>query len=147
MNTEQWDRRYLAHAALIAQASKDPSTKVGAKIVDEDFRPVSEGYNGLPQRIRDTSERWEDRERKYKIVLHAERNALIFAQRSLKGCTLYTHPFLPCAACASMFIQAKIARVVSLHSDNPRWAAEHELALELFEEAGVTVTLYGGPVC
>ncbi len=86
--------------------SKDPTTKVGALIVDRDWRPVSQGYNGFPKGIEDTEERLNDREVKWKMTVHAEINALIFARQSIKGCRLITWPFLPCDRCIPCFINA-----------------------------------------
>lgn len=138
---EWWDRWFLGMAEYVATASKDPSTKVGAIIVDPQRRIVSTGYNGLPQGVEDTDERLNNREIKYSMIIHGERNALLFAGRSVAGCTLYTIPFLPCAACASMVIQAGIKRVVSPYSDNPRWVENFKLTEQLFTEAGVEFTV------
>ena len=138
---EKWDRRFLALAEHIAQWSKDPSTKAGSVIVDADNRVVSVGYNGLPRGIRDTPERLENREVKYKIIVHAERNAILIARRSVAGCTLYVWPFMPCATCASEVVQAGIVRVVAPPSDNPRWIDDFRLSQELFQEAGVSLLL------
>jgi dCMP deaminase len=42
-----WDRYFLGVAEAVAQASKDPSTKVGSVIVRPDRTFVSFGYNGF----------------------------------------------------------------------------------------------------
>lgn len=138
---DHWDRRYVDLAKFVSNWSKDPSTKTGAVIVDPDRRIVSLGFNGMPQKIADTHARLHNRELKYQIIVHCERNALIFAQRSVKGCTLYTWPFMSCSVCAAMMIQAGIARHVAPYSDNPRWAESFKLTQELFAEANVPVEL------
>lgn len=138
----KWDRRFLALAAHVATWSKDPSTQCGAVIVDPRKRVVSIGYNGFAEGVRDTPERLHDRETKYKLVVHAERNAILFAGRDLTGCTLYTHPFGTCAVCAAMVIQAGIKRVVAPFSDNPRWTPDFALAGQQYAEAGVTWDVY-----
>jgi dCMP deaminase len=122
-------------------ASKDPSTKVGAIIVDCDRRIVSTGYNGFPRGVQDTTERLNDRETKYKLIVHAERNAIIFARQDLRGCVLYTYPFMPCAPCAGMVIQAGIVEVVAPRNDNPRWQADFKLTQDMFREASVKLRL------
>lgn len=137
----KWDERYLGLAEYIAAWSQDPSTKVGAVIVDEKNRPVSFGFNGLPQGVEDTPERLNNREIKYKMILHAERNALLFATTDLEGCTLYTWPMQPCAACTAMIIQSGIKRVVAKYQDNERWTEEFALSMEMFAEAGVKLEL------
>jgi dCMP deaminase len=137
-----WDERFLRLAEHISRWAKDPSTKVGAVIVDEDRRIVSLGYNGLPKGVADTHERLHNRELKYKTIIHGERNAILFAERSVRHCTLYTWPFQPCSVCASMVIQVGISRVVSLNDANPRWVSDFALSSELFAEAGVQLDHY-----
>lgn len=138
---QKWDKRFIEMAALISTWSKDPSTKVGAVIVDSNKRVISVGYNGLPARVDDTEERLTNRDLKYKTIVHAERNAIIFARQDLTYSTLYTYPFMPCATCASMVIQAGITEVVAPRNDNPRWQADFELTEQLFNEAGVFLRL------
>jgi dCMP deaminase len=140
--SEKWDHRFLELARLISSWSKDPSTKVGAVIADDKNRIISLGFNGFARSVQDLAERLEDRETKYKMVLHAEENAILFAMRDLDGCTVYTYPLMPCAACMSRIIQKGITRVVSLENDNPRWQEHFELSKELASEAGLEVTLY-----
>jgi dCMP deaminase len=138
----KWDRRFLKLAELVSQWSLDPSTQVGAVIVDHQQRVISLGYNGFPRGINDTPERLNTRDLKMRIVLHAEHNALIFAERSVVDFTIITWPFMPCSTCAAMIIQAGIKRIVSLQSNNIRWVESFALSLELFREAGVDVELY-----
>src|SRR5271157_2076986 len=136
-----WDSFFLGLAQYVSTASKDPSTKTGAVIVDPKKRVVSVGYNGFARGVNDTPERLNDRETKYKMIVHCERNAVLFASRDLTGSTLYTWPFMSCAPCAAIVIQAGIARCVAPLSNNPRWAADFELSKEMFKEAGVALTL------
>ena len=137
--SEKWDTRMLQLAALTATWSKDPSTKVGAVITDGANRVVSQGYNGLPRGVSDDPAILADRDEKLRRTIHAEMNAVLFAGRSVAGCTIYvTHP--PCARCAAVLIQSGIARVV--HADRalrPDWAADLASARSMFAEAGITV--------
>jgi dCMP deaminase len=142
MISNKWDLRFLSMSELVGSWSKDPSSKVGAVIVDSNNRVVSVGYNGLPKYILNEEKYLVDRELKYAVILHAERNAIIFSQMSLSGCTVYTTPFLPCPACASMIIQSGITRVVSYKLTKDmlqydRWYSQIELSKQLFAEAGV----------
>jgi dCMP deaminase len=132
-----WDKWFLGMAEYVSTASKDPSTKIGAVIVDKDRRIVSTGYNGFAKGIEDSEELLLDRDKKYKIIVHGEMNAIIFAQRSLKGCTLYTTPFLPCSSCAGVIIQSGITRVVSWFTNNIRWKESIDLSKSMFRESGV----------
>lgn len=137
----KWDYRFLDLAEFISSWSKDPSTKVGAVITDLNNRIISVGYNGFPQDIID-NERLTDRDTKYKIIVHGEMNAILFANRSLEQCTLYTYPFMPCPRCASVIIQTGIKRVVSYNNMPDRWKEEFGLSMELFKEANVEIQLY-----
>lgn len=141
LKSSKWDLRFLNLSEFISNWSKDPSTKVGAVITDNNNRIISVGYNGFPQDITD-NDRLENRETKYKIIVHGEMNAILFANRSLHDCTLYTYPFMPCPRCAGMVIQTGIKRVVSYNNMPERWANEFEISQQLFQEAGIELTLY-----
>lgn len=141
MNSQKWDLRFIELAKLVGSWSKDPSTKVGAVIVDEKNRIVSVGYNGFPQGIID-DERLQDRETKYKVVVHGEINAILFANKSVAGCTLYTIPFEPCPRCAGLIIQSGIKRVVAPKNTNARWEEDFKISRELFSEAKIVVDYY-----
>jgi dCMP deaminase len=124
---------------LVATWSKDPSTQVGAAVVDDKNRIVSLGFNGFPRAVLDHDGVLRDRDEKLRRTIHAEENALLFAPRPVAGCTIYvTHP--PCARCAAKLIQAGVVRVIS----NPpakdfavRWADDLRSAAAMFIEAGV----------
>jgi dCMP deaminase len=140
-NYDKWDLRFLDLAKFVSSWSKDPSTQVGAVIVDADKRIVSLGYNGFPININD-NERLQDRETKYKIIIHAECNALMFANKSVEGCTLYTYPFIPCPKCAGMLIQSGIKRIVSYNNEPDRWKDDFKISHQLFSEANINLILY-----
>jgi len=137
-----WDRRFLDLAAHVAGWSKDPSTQAGAVVVDDQRRIVSTGYNGVPAGVEDRPEWLADRSIKYRVVIHAEKNALLFAQRDLHGCTLYVHPMPPCAQCAAAIIQSGIRRVVT-RSPTPeqreRWGGDWDLAEVMYRDVGLTL--------
>lgn len=136
----KWDNRMLGIACLIATWSKDPSTGVGAVIVDQKNRIVSMGFNGFPRAVLDTDDKLLDRDEKLRRTIHAEENALLFAGCSVEGCTIYvTHP--PCARCAAKLIQAGIVRVVSRQPWGAfleRWADDIRSATDMFIESGTT---------
>lgn len=140
MNTD-WDKRFLELASVVGGWSKDPSTKVGAVIVNENKQIVSMGYNGFPRGVKDDY-RLENRETKYNLIVHAEANAIIHAKESLEGCTIYTDPFMPCSKCAGLIIQSGIKRVVSLDCDNPRWIENFRLAHSILTEARIEIKHY-----
>lgn len=141
----KWDERFLGLARHIAAWSKDPSTKTGAVIVAPDRRVLSVGFNGFPRGVMDHPVRYENREEKYKIIVHCERNAMLFCRESLQGTTLYTWPFLSCSSCAAMIIQAGIIRHVAPRSTNERWGEEVQMTLQILAEAGVGLDLLDYP--
>jgi dCMP deaminase len=135
---DKWDIRFLKLAKFISGWSRDPSTKVGAVIVDKNKRSVvSVGYNGFARGVVDSEERLNNRDLKYKLVCHGEMNAILFAKRDLSKCTLYTYPFGPCSNCASYVIQTGISRVVFPKTDNPRWIESINLSKQILSEAEV----------
>lgn len=138
MNWKKWDERYIELAKFIANWSKDPSTKVGAVIVDNKGRIVSLGFNGFPQKISD-NDRLNDRDKKYNVIVHAEANAILFANSDLSECTIYTYPFQPCSRCAGLIIQSGINRVVTVRDDNPRWQKDFCTSEQMLTEAGVRI--------
>lgn len=137
----KWDLRFLSLARHISTWSKDPSTKVGAVIVDRDKRIISVGYNGFAQKTDDIGERYSNREIKLDMIIHGEINAILFAKQSLVGTTLYTWPFLPCSRCTAIVIQVGIERVVAPVNEDARWEESFKLSQKMFAEAGVTVDL------
>tara|TARA_B100001113_G_C21012704_1_gene580030 strand:+ start:422 stop:847 length:426 start_codon:yes stop_codon:yes gene_type:complete len=138
MNSTKWDERFIELAKLVGSWSKDPSTQVGAVIVDQKNRIVSVGYNGFPQKISD-NDRLNDRDKKYNVIVHAEANAILFANRDLSECTIYTYPFQPCSRCSGLIIQSGIKRVVTIINDNPRWKKDFSTSEQMLTEAGVNI--------
>ena len=145
MNPIDWHRRFLDLAQHISSWSKDPSTQVGAVIVDDQRRIISTGYNGFPRGVTDLAERYEDRDTKYEMIVHGEVNAILFATQSLQNATLYTWPFMPCSRCAGIVIQSGIRTVVAPYCENPRWTNSFDLTRRMLAEAGVELIITGSP--
>ena len=134
-------------ALLSAKRSKDPSTQVGACIVDNDNKVVSIGYNGMPRGIADTDLTWEKGEglhSKYLYVCHAEFNAILNIRNgsSLKGCTVYVTLF-PCNECTKAIIQTGIKKIVYL-SDKYADTIGMQASRKMLKLAGVEVEEYKG---
>ena len=147
MSVISWDEYFMGIALLSAKRSKDPSTQVGACIVDEDNKVVSIGYNGMPRQLDETKLTWEKGEglnSKYLYVCHAEFNAILNIRNgsSLKGCTLYVTLF-PCNECAKAIIQTGIKKVIYL-SDKYADSISTLASKKMFELAGVKVEKYQG---
>jgi dCMP deaminase len=135
-----WDARFLELARLVSTWSKDPSTQVGAVITRGKF-VVSLGFNGHPKGVGDTPDRLENREVKYRTIIHAEINAILTAKQDLEGCTIYLWPFMPCSQCGAAIVQSGIKRVVAPEADNDRWAESFRFTTEMFSEAGVELVV------
>lgn len=136
----KWDKRFLALAEHVSTWSKDPSTQVGCIIANDDKKVVAIGINGFPKGIADTDERLNDRETKYKYVVHSEPNAFANAQGSVEGCTIYTYPFSPCAECMKLIITNGIKRVVYPTASDElrdRWGDKLDFAEAMAQEAGL----------
>jgi dCMP deaminase len=140
VGVSDWDSRFLELAKLVSTWSKDPSTQVGAVITRDKF-VVSLGFNGHPKGVADTPERLENREIKYRTIIHAEINAILTAKQGLDGCTIYLWPFMPCSQCGSAIVQAGIKRVVAPKSDNDRWIESFAFTTQMFAEAGVELVI------
>lgn len=138
--------KLLVVAQAISKLSKDPSTKVGATIIDDDCNVLSMGFNGFPRGVNDSPDRYTDRPTKYKYVVHAELNAIAQAARNgirLMGSTLLVTALYPCSNCAKAIIQSGIKKVLTPKMpNNDRWNEESEISKTMFEEAGVVVELY-----
>nr|WP_294908018.1 dCMP deaminase family protein [uncultured Lacibacter sp.] len=113
-----WDEYFMGVALLSAKRSKDPSTQVGACIVNTKNKIVGAGYNGLPAGCDDDEFPWSKQgaflDTKYPYVCHAELNAILNnIGMDLHGCRIYTALF-PCNECAKAIIQSGITEVIYL---------------------------------
>src|SRR4051794_18251221 len=134
-----WDTYFLSIAKQVKAKSKDPSTKVGAIIVNTSREIIATGYNGFPRGAHD-NHRLDDQDTKYKLIVHAEQNAICSAARrgiSLVGgiCYVTMHP---CVTCSKLLIQAGIIEVVHLATEIPeRWADDVAISASLLEECKI----------
>ena len=136
-----WDKKFMGLAEHIAKWSKDPSTKVGAVIVDSRHKVTGLGYNGFPRGVDDTVAGRYVTEDRYAWTEHAELNALHNADASVVGCTMYSTLY-PCAGCARAIIQNGISELVTrevpdIYWNNPTW--KFDIAKQMLAEAGVLV--------
>ncbi len=138
-----WDEYFMGVALLAAMRSKDPSTQVGACIVDDDNRILSTGYNGFPRGCSDDEFPWGREggfsDTKYPYVVHAELNAILNAGgKNLASSRLYVALF-PCNECAKAIIQSGIKEVIYL---SDKYAAtEGTIASKrMLASAGVKLT-------
>ena len=138
---------FMSVAFLTAMRSKDPSTKVGACIVNEAEKVVGLGFNRAPGR--GVSIQWENAvgynpseeewiKSKYPYVLHAEMDAILNKTYcSLNGCTMYTLVF-PWNECAKLIVESGIKKVV-YYRDKYIADIYIEASRNLFKKAGIVL--------
>ncbi|NTW27021.1 MAG: dCMP deaminase family protein [Candidatus Moranbacteria bacterium] len=110
-----WDETFMQMCRVISNRSKDPTTQVGACIVNDKNIILGMGYNGFPRGCKDADLTWNRDgslcETKYAYVVHAEMNAILNANGPTEGARLYCKMF-PCNECAKVIIQAGIKEVI-----------------------------------
>jgi dCMP deaminase len=127
---------------LVAEKSRDPRTKIGAVLVKEK-NIISTGYNGFPMGVRDENDRYKCRETKYKFVVHAEHNSILFCARfgiSSLDSTLYTNG-LPCNSCMKSIINGGVKKIV-IHKQWPEmthsdWIESSKISKIMMDESKV----------
>ena len=141
-----WDQYFMALAEICSLRSKDPNTRVGSCLVDENHKVISLGYNGMPTGCEDIKMPWgrEDKEflkTKYPFVCHAELNAILNSKgRAYKDAIIYTTLF-PCNECAKAIIQSEIKKVI-YKEDKYKKEDSVKAAKHMFNLAGVTYERY-----
>ncbi len=134
-----WDEYFMGIALLSAKRSKDPSTQVGACIVNKEKKIVGLGYNGFPIGCDDDALPWEREgdflNTKYPYVCHAELNAILNSIKDLSNCSIYVALF-PCNECAKAIIQSGIREVVYL-SDKYQGTPSNVASKKMFQMSGV----------
>jgi dCMP deaminase len=135
-----WDEYFMGVALLSAKRSKDPSTQVGACIVNDKNKIVGAGYNGLPIGCNDDEFPWDKQgdflNTKYPYICHAELNAILNnIGMDLRGCKIYTALF-PCNECSKAIIQSGITEVIYL-SDKYAGTDTAKASKVMLDTAGV----------
>lgn len=143
-----WDELFILQAAVIAQKSKDPSTKVGCVIVGDGNAVLSMGFNGFPRGINEHDKsRWE-RPEKYQWIEHAERNAVYNAARhgiNLNGSRLYLNwdPKGICSDCARALVQVGVKEIIGPKKPFPGKGAGTHYSIDhseiMFKEVGIGI--------
>lgn len=136
-----WDEYFMGIALLSAKRSKDPSTQVGACIVNQYNKIVGIGYNGFPIGCDDDKLPWgkssdNASETKYPYVVHAEANAILNSTKDLHGARIYVALF-PCNECTKLLIQSGIREIVYL-SDKYKDTESVKASKKMLDMAGVT---------
>lgn len=138
-----WDEYFMAVSILSSLRSKDPSTRVGACIVNAENRIVGIGYNGFPAGCSDDELPWgregDWENTKYPYVCHAEMNAILNSDLGrMIDCRLYVSLF-PCNECAKMIIQSGLKQVIYISDKYPD-DQKFITARRMFKLAGIKLT-------
>jgi dCMP deaminase len=145
-NYISWNDYFMSIAQLSAMRSKDPSTQVGACIVNNEKKIVGIGYNGFPINCSDDILPWgkqsnNELETKYPYVCHAEMNAIMNKNnQSLKDCIIYVSLF-PCNECAKLIIQSGIKKIIYL-SDKQNNTNHNIASKKLLDMANIIYEKY-----
>ena len=105
-------------AKFLAMRTDDPTTGVGAVIVNEKMEILGLGWNGFPKKARygefaRASDKDTDKpNKKYPYVIHAEQNALMMRNtKNIKGGMLFVTR-IPCNECTPLLEMLGIEKVV-----------------------------------
>jgi dCMP deaminase len=145
-----WDDYFMSLAYVAAAKSKDPSTRVGAVIVNQRNRVISTGYNGFPAGSDDEAILSQGREVKLAHTIHAELNAIAGAAIegvSTNDCKMYIF-FTPCMPCAIVIHQAGIREIIIDKKWQDKipddWLASTEESIEFFKKSDIDVKVWDG---
>lgn len=144
-----WDEYFMSIAILSSKRSKDSNTKVGACVVSNEHKVLTLGYNGMPTNIDDNQIPWgrdnqDYLKTKYPYVCHAELNAILNSNTTLKDATLYVTLF-PCNECAKAIIQSGIKKVIYL-DDKYHDSKEEQASRILLDMAKINYEKYKGRI-
>jgi dCMP deaminase len=164
MTRPNWDQTWMSVAVAMSKRSKCVNRQVGAVIVTKENRPMAVGYNGPPanlgtsdnimhfgnqQKSANTNNSCDgfcprggsnDRGPSYSncVSVHAEANALLFAdRRDYEGGTIYvTQP--PCWDCAKLIANSGVVKVlVRANEEDPPFPSDP--ARDFLRSCGITV--------
>ncbi|RXG55036.1 Deoxycytidylate deaminase, partial [Armadillidium vulgare] len=144
VNFLPWEDYFMSVAFLSGMRSKDPSSQVGACIVNSDNIIVSIGYNGMPRGCSDDCMPWAkeaESRLETKYICHAEMNAVVNKNSAdVAGCRIYVVLF-PCNECAKIVIQSRIKEIV-YYSDKHKNKPETIASKRMFDMAGISYRKY-----
>jgi len=136
----EWDEYFMLQAMIAAFRSKDPSTKVGCVLVNQRKKQIGFGYNGFPRGLDDNALPWgKDGDKlehtKHGYVVHAELNAILNAESSLRGSSCYVTLF-PCHECAKSIVASGVSEVFYLKKKDNE---PEQVSRKMFAMAGIKI--------
>ncbi len=164
MTRPTWDETWMAIATTMSKRSQCTNRQVGCVIVTAQNRPMAVGYNGPPANYNTPTvggyvlglikeetgcdafcERGgsNDRGPSYSncVSVHAEANALLFAdRRDYEGGTIYvTNPC--CWDCAKLVSNSGVARIVIQMSEKDEHY-DNNTSIEFIRSCGIQVDVF-----
>lgn len=147
-------RKWLKEAYHIAAVhSEDTVTHTGAVIVRSNLADViAATANHFPHGLKYTKEQVDDREWKYKHIIHAETSAIYSAAyvgNRVMGTVMYM-PWVPCTDCAKAIINSGIKTLIGhkelIMKTPERWHESTDYAMQMLEMCGVERFMYEGKI-
>ena len=137
---------YIKSALKLSEYSKDPNTKVGALIVQNEEKIIGSGINEMPNSSDNYTWNRDGKlsETKYGYIIHAEVNAIFDASAidpknvdnpELENCDLFVTLF-PCNECAKLISKTKIKNVY-YYSDKYHDTESCKCSRKIFDECGI----------
>lgn len=120
-------------------------------MVDLDGKVILSAINSFPNRIAETEERQKDKETRYKLSVHAERNLIYSAARlgiKTNGLIMVC-PWATCTECAQSIIQSGIKTLITHKQALDRsghWQEDINFAFDILKEAGVEIIIFDGKI-
>lgn len=126
-----WDTYFMDIAEVVKRRSLDLKTQVGCVLVSiKDKRIISTGYNSLQSGLNHNIINWNDRNQVHDLIIHAETNAILYAQSRYEDSILYT-TLSPCQSCIKLLSATGIKRII--YKDEYRDFEKTKSLCELFK--------------
>lgn len=133
---------FMRLALVAATESPDPSTQNGVALVTANLMPAVTAFNNFPKGVQHFERRWVEKELKYQIVEHAERNAIYTcAAHGIQtfGSTMVA-VWASCSDCARAIIQAGVGTLIRYESpESEGWKDSIAMGDMMMLEAGVII--------
>lgn len=140
-----WDELFMRQVYLVAEKSKDPSTKIGC-VLTKNHTLLSVSWNGFARGVKDLEKRYNHRDTKYLYVCHGELNCILNCCRNGTSTldSVLISQGIPCENCGKYIIQAGVKEIVyhKQWSMAARWKNLSNISIKMFKEAGVKIRVF-----
>lgn len=101
---------YFMHIAETVKLKSPDYTKVGAVLVSLENKVISTGYNKIPDNCKIVID-WDNREEVSKYIIHAEVDALLYANSRFDNSIMYITRS-PCKKCIKFLAACNVKEVI-----------------------------------